>query len=788
MLEKASSRSARARIDEPPPDESGLSENERWLRAIFEQAAVGVAQVENATGRYVRVNRRYCQIAGRTADEMLATTFMAITHPDDLAADLAHSRQLREGRVVEYFREKRYLRADGAVVWVKLSVTPMWLPGQQPDYQIAVVEDITERKAAEDQLRASEERLRLALEAGRMGLWQWDPRRNRSIWNPREYELLGLPAGDGHVDSETFFHMIHPGDRSRVEAEILHCLATGADLDTEMRIVRSDGQTRWLAAHGRVYRDEASRPLRMVGVNYDITERKAAEESLRASRQMLETVINNIPQGVFWKDRNSLYLGGNRIVLESHGMQLQGEIVGKSDYQLAGVTRAEAAAFIRRDRDVMDRDAPQLGIIEPMTRADGSTMWLETSKLPLHDAAGVVIGVLGTWQDITQRRQMEEQLRQSQKMEAVGRLAGGIAHDFNNLLTVILGYSEMLLAMLPAPAEHLRDSLEAVRDAGDRAAALTRQLLAFSRKQVLEPRVLNLNEVVTHTEKLLRRLIGENIVLGTVLADDLDLVRVDPGQMEQVLMNLVVNGRDAMPGGGRLTIETRAVDIPAEGPKSDDDCPPGRYVQLSVSDTGAGMTPEVKARIFEPFFTTKQLGQGTGLGLSTVYGIVKQSGGRIAVYSEPGIGSAFHIYLPAVTAAPAPLALEDDAIRGGTETVLLVEDEQAVRALVRMSLEKRGYKVLEAASGREALDLAALHGGSIELLVSDVVMPEMSGPELVAALGPLRPAMKILLVSGYTEDAMVRHGIAQAKANFLQKPFTLGTLARKVREVLDRQP
>ena len=644
-----------------------------------------------------------------------------------------------------------------------------------------------DQNVSQDQLRASEERLRLALEAGRMGLWQWDPRRNRSIWNQREYELMGLPIGDGQVDSETFFHMIHPGDRSRIEDEMLRCLATGADLDTEMRIVRPDGQTRWLAVHGRVYRDEANRPVQVVGVNYDITERKRAEESLRASRQMLETVINNIPQGVFWKDRNSIYLGANRVVLQSQGLKSPEEIVGKSDYQLPGVTRAEAAAFIRRDREVMERDLPQLAIIEPMTRAGGSTMWLETSKLPLHDASGHVIGVLGTWQDITERRRMEEQLRQSQKMEAVGRLAGGVAHDFNNLLTVILGYSEMLLAMLPPPAEHLRDSIEAVRDAGDRAAALTRQLLAFSRKQVLEPRVLNLNDVITHTEKLLRRLIGENIVLSTVLTEDLDLVRVDPGQMEQVLMNLAVNARDAMADGGRLTIETRALDIAPERTKADDDCPPGRYVQLSVTDTGAGMTPEVKARIFEPFFTTKQPGQGTGLGLATVYGIVKQSGGRIAVYSEVGVGSVFHIYLPAVTAAPSPVSLESDIVRGGSETLLLVEDEQAVRALARMSLEKRGYKVLEAGNGREALDLAELHRGSIDLVISDVVMPEMSGRQLIEQLVPHRPGLKVLLVSGYTEDAVVRHGIADAKANFLQKPFTLGTLARKVREVLDRR-
>ena len=656
------------------------------------------------------------------------------------------------------------------------------------EYKIAVIEDLTERKLAEDRLRASEERLRLALEAGRMGLWQWEPRKNRAIFNEREYELLGLPVGDGQVDNETVFHMIHPGDRSRIEAEMLRCLATGDDLNAEMRVVRADGQTRWLASHGRVYHDEAGRPVQMVGVNYDITERKQAEQSLRTSQQMLETVINNIPQGVFWKDRNSVYLGGNRVVLQSHGFRSVDEIVGKSDFQLPGLTRAEAASFIRRDREVMERDQPQLGMIEPMTRADGSVVWLETSKLPLHDAHGQVIGVLGTWQDITERRRLEEQLRQSQKMEAVGQLAGGVAHDFNNLLTVILGYSEMLLAMLPGEAEHLRESLEAIRDAGERAAALTRQLLAFSRKQVLEPRIVNLNDVVAQAEKLLRRLIRENIVLTTVLAPDLEMVRVDPGQIEQVLMNLAVNARDAMREGGRLTIETRMVEVTAQHVGADAECPPGRYVQLSVTDTGHGMTPEVQARIFEPFFTTKQPGHGTGLGLATVYGIVKQSGGRITVYSEVGFGTALHIFLPAVTgSAVAAVAASDEQSHGGAETVLLVEDEQPVRALARQSLERRGYQVLEAGNGREAIEVADSHAGPLHLLITDVVMPEMSGRQLVELLLPRRPGLKVLLMSGYTEDAVVRHGIADAKANFLQKPFTLSGLAKKVRDVLDRR-
>ncbi|MEX2174177.1 MAG: PAS domain S-box protein [Pirellulaceae bacterium] len=766
--------------------EPALRDSDRWLQAIFDQAAVGVAQVENATGRYVRINRRYCQIVGRTAAEMPSIDFMAITHPDDVAVDLEYSRKLRTGEIAEFAREKRYLRPDGSVIWVKLSVTPMWQPGQPPDYQIAVVEDITQHKQAEDELRASEERLRLALDAGGMGLWQWDIKRDCIRWNRREYELLGLPIGNGEVAADLFFQMVHPDDRAGFQAQVDRSLATGADLGAEMRVIRADGQVRWFVGQGRVYRDPAGEPAQMVGVNYDITERKQAEDKLRASEQMLQTVIDNIPQGVFWKDRDSVYLGCNRVILQSRGMDSVEQIVGKTDRQLAGLSADEAEYFVATDREVILGNRPQLGIVEPMTRADGTTVWLETSKLPLHDQAGRVIGLLGTWQDITQRLQLEEQLRQSQKMEAVGSLAGGVAHDFNNLLTVILGYSEMLLSSLPPGSDALHAQVVAISEAGERAAALTRQLLAFSRKQVLEPKVLDLNGAVSGTEKMLRRLIGEDIVLTAELEPDLSPVRVDPIQIEQVIINLAVNARDAMPAGGRMTIRTTRCELLRRSGEPGEEIPPGRYVRLSVTDTGSGMSPEVQARIFEPFFTTKELGKGTGLGLATVYGIVKQSGGRVTVASELGVGTTFHVLLPAVE--PAPLAAlhgETPPPRGGLETVLLVEDEPAVRKLAKGALVRRGYRVLEAGHGREALAVAEAHDGPIDMLITDVVMPEMSGRQLVDHLVPLRPGIKVLLVSGYTEDAVVRHGIADRANHFLPKPFTLAALAAKVREVLD---
>jgi len=383
-------------------------------------------------------------------------------------------------------------------------------------------------------------------------------------------------------------------------------------------------------------------------------------------------------------------------------------------------------------------------------------------------------------------RQSEERLRQVQKMEAVGRLAGGVAHDFNNLLTVITSYSDLVLEDL-APDDPKRDDVAQIRKAAEGAAALTRQLLAFSRQQVLEPKVLDLKATVAGTEKLLQRLIGEDVQLATALAPDLGAVKADPVQLEQVIINLAVNARDAMPAGGRLTIEAANVEMDEVYVRTHAPARPGRYVMLALSDTGIGMDEPTKARIFEPFFTTKESGKGTGLGLATVYGIVKQAGGFIWVYSEPGRGTSFKVYLPRVEeAAEPPVARPAMAEpRRGAETVLVVEDAAAVRMVTRQVLERYGYTVLEAPNGETALRLAAKHHGPIQLLLTDVVMPGLSGRQLAEQLAQLRAEMKVLYVSGYADNAIVHHGILDSGVAYLQKPFTPETLARRVRDVLD---
>jgi two-component system, cell cycle sensor histidine kinase and response regulator CckA len=427
------------------------------------------------------------------------------------------------------------------------------------------------------------------------------------------------------------------------------------------------------------------------------------------------------------------------------------------------------------------------------TRKDGSSIDVEIISHPLRFAGRDAKLVLAN--DVTERRRAEEalhdteeQLRQSQKLEGVGRLAGGIAHDFNNLLTVINGFSALAMRDLK-PEDSLFANLQEIKKAGERATSLTRQLLAFSRRQVLQPKVLNLDTVVADMEKMLQRIIGENIDLRAVLEPTLGNVNADPGQIEQVLLNLVVNARDSMPDGGKLTIETDNVYLDEEYVKEHVGAQVGPHAMLAVTDTGHGMDHETIARIFEPFFTTKELGKGTGLGLSTVYGIVKQSGGNIWVYSEVGRGTTFKIYLPRVDEAADEYRrnFENAKVTKGHETILLVEDEEMLRKLGRQTLKGHGYQILEASNGDEAVGVAAQHKGAIHLLLTDVIMPGMNGREVATRLLATRPSLRVLFMSGYTDDAIVHQGVLDESANFIQKPFSPDGLAQKVREVLDQE-
>ncbi|MCL6646413.1 MAG: response regulator, partial [Dehalococcoidia bacterium] len=430
--------------------------------------------------------------------------------------------------------------------------------------------------------------------------------------------------------------------------------------------------------------------------------------------------------------------------------------------------------------------APTVTSLEIQTK-DGRRVALEVSSRLIYEG-GAPAGIEGIARDVTERRQLEAQLRQSQKMEAIGRLAGGVAHDFNNLLTAINGWGEILLQELP-PDDYRRQFVEEITRAGERATELTRQLLAFGRRQVLAPKVLDLNATVASMHKMLTRLIGENIQLVTELDPNLGRVKADPGQIEQVIMNLCVNARDAMPAGGTLTISTSNVVVSDHTPLPGrpGDLKPGAYVMLAISDTGIGMDAETQARIFEPFFTTKEQGKGTGLGLATVYGIITQSGGHITVQSRPGHGTTFRIYLPQVAAAAEHREVhpQADGLPRGTETILLVEDEDGVRALARSALERHGYTIIEACDGEDALARYVRHNSRIALLLTDVIMPRMSGPDLAQRIQAMQPDIRVLYISGYTDSGLVHESVAAESVAFLQKPFTPDALACKVREVLD---
>ena len=512
-------------------------------------------------------------------------------------------------------------------------------------------------------------------------------------------------------------------------------------------------------------------------------ERRRAEEALRESQERFRAFMDSGLAVAFMKDEDGRMVYANQ-PFERCFQLTRSNWFGKTDFEL---WPQETAKKLREnDLSVFAGGVP-VELTETVPAPDGSPhSWL-VFKFPFTDVSGKrFLGGMAV--DTTEHKQLEEQLRQSQKMEAVGKLAGGVAHDFNNLLTIITGYSQLLLDRIGQDSP-LRGNLMEIKKAGDRASSLTQQLLAFSRRQVLKPKVLDLNTVVAGLEGMLQRLVGEDIHLVTALDPELGPVKADPGQIEQAIMNLVVNARDAMPQGGRLTIETANVGRTTADRRGESLKEPARYAMLAVSDTGCGMDAQTQARIFEPFFTTKEVGKGTGLGLSTVYGIVEQSGGHIDVASELGRGTTFKIYLPRVDDAVAERggAKVPASQQRGTETVLIVEDEPGVRALARDTLQRLGYSVLEARHGIEALVIGDQHPGTIHLLMADVVMPQMNGREVAERLLRVRPKVKVLYVSGYTENAIVHHGVLAPGTNFLQKPFTPDDLSEKVREVLDSQ-
>lgn len=691
------------------------------------------------------------------------------------AEELPLARAIRgeEVRDVEMF--VRPGQAEGT--WVSASAVPLRDEASGFEGGIVVFRDITAFKRNEEALRRERDWAAAVLETVASLVIVLDNQGRIVSFNRACEEATGRTFEE--VRGRFVWDVVLPPEQVAAVRAVFDDLRAGRFPNQfENHWVNRDGSRRLIAwANTALLASDGSVEF-IVGTGTDLTGRRYAEDELRRANHMLRVIIDTSPLAIVAMDLSGNVRSWNRAAERMFGW-LEQEVVGKP----FPIVPEDDEAFFRNNLARLRASETIAGVERQRRCKDGTLIDVALWNAPQLDAEGNVIGGISVIADMTDRKRLEEQFRQAQKMEAVGRLAGGVAHDFNNLLTVIGGYTQMLLDTMPAE-DSRRASLEEIDRAAASAGALTNQLLAFSRRQLVRPQVLDLNQLVTGLDKMLHRLIGEDINLVTVRAPQLPNVKVDAGQIEQVLMNLVVNARDAMPRGGTITIETGVAGF---NERNAEGVGPGRYVVLSVSDTGRGMTDEIKRQIFEPFFTTKGGGKGTGLGLSTVYGIVKQSGGEITVTSAPGEGSTFRIYLPAVNRAaaagvdggPAPER------KRGTETVLLAEDEAGLRKLIRGILESRGYTVLQAADAREAVEWCERHPGPIHLFLTDVVMPGMSGQDLAALVTGLRPRLKVLYMSGHTDQAILRHGVLAGGATFLRKPFTPEILLAKIREVLD---
>jgi len=792
--------------------ERAQQEAEKRLSLLFENAVEGIFQT-TVDGRLLSVNPALARMCGYSSPaEMLATIHdIGKDFYTDPETRLEFQRAMEEHGAVEAF-EYQLRKKNGAFIWISENARVIRdADGKVTAYE-GTMEDITERKRSELERQITFEIIHGVNVTDNLDelLYLIHQSLNKVLYAENCFVALYESAsGMFHfpffvdqfdeapppqqVGRSCTAYVYRTGRAMLIPQQVFDRLAA----DGEVELVGTPSPS-WLGAPLRTpaatigvlvvqhYENEAAYTERdlefLASVGGQIAlaiDRKRAEEKIRESEARLRVLVEQLP-AVLWT------VGKDLCFTSALGAGLTR--LGLKPNQIVGVSLFDY--FETSDPAFLPIAAHRRAIAgEPMTfhvewKGGSYTCHVE----PLRTSEGDLQGAICMALDITDRRQLEEQLRQAQKMEAVGRLAGGIAHDFNNLLMVIQGYADLMTERL-AEGDPLRRNAEQIQTASQRATSLTRQLLAFSRKQMLAPKVLSVQSVVTEMEKILRRLIGEDVQLETSSVPDLGLVKADRSQIEQVILNLAVNARDAMPEGGRLTIETANVDLDESFSHSSVMLSPGPYVMLAVTDNGCGMDVETQTHIFEPFFTTKEKGKGTGLGLATVYGIVKQSGGYVWVYSEPGRGTSFKVYLPRVwdeqTTPGRDRRVEGKSLPQGTETVLLVEDEKGVRELAREYLEMTGYTVIEAENGHTALELAALHSGPIHLLMTDVVMPGISGRELSERVKTIRPDIRVLFMSGYTDQAVVHHGILETDAVLLQKPFTVAALAAKLRDILN---
>lgn len=765
-------------ITESKKFEAEITAKEARFRAVAETASDSIVIIDEEN-KLLYFNKSTESVFGYSYEEMngrkltmLMPEYLRLLHEKGISGYVSTGLK----HIGWHSVEVTGLHKDGRNIPLDISFSEFISDGKRNF--TGIIRDITGRKLVEAAFHESEERLRLLFNQMKDGFY-YSTRDGRLLEvNPAMVEMFGYSSREEmllvDVARDLYFS---PDDRAT------NILDAGMRVSDVYRMRRKDGTAIWVEDRGQYKYDKDGKIEFHQGILRDVTERKLAEEHLIRSEERYRDLVENAHDIIYSHD-----LDGRFTSINKAGQT----ITGYTEEEVLGMNMTDTVVpeDVARAKDMIaekvkgeDGTAYELQILAK----DGKRITVEVNtKLVFQD--GTPTGVQGIARDITERKNLEDQLLQAQKLESVGRLAGGIAHDFNNMLTAINGYSDLTLRKLKDD-DPLRANIQEIKKAGERSALLTSQLLAFSRQQMLVPVTLDINDVITDTTAMLRRLIGEDIELATSLGPKGGSVKADPGQLSQIIMNLAVNARDAMESGGKLTIETSNVFLDDEYAKDHIGVLPGAYVTLSVSDTGSGMTPETQQRMFEPFFTTKDVGKGTGLGLATVYGIVKQSGGNIVTYSELGHGTSVKVYLPRVAAqrvVPSSVAPVRELF-SGTETILLVEDEEVVRHLSRKILESRGFNVLQAENGYAALKLLEKEKPLIDLLFTDVVMPQMGGRELAEHLTEKMPNLKVLFTSGYTDDAVVRHGILSTGANFIQKPFTLEALLKKVRELLDSQ-
>ena len=905
-MTEATRQVAIASNDDGTPSLDALAEGEQTFRKLLE--ALPDAILVHSENKVVFVNPFSVRLlAAERPEQLLGKDLSEIVHSAYLPAIKNRIRNCYSTGLASPPMESILLACDGSSVEIEAVAIPICWNGS-PAIEV-VLRDIRERKRAERAAQQWQQRLELAQKAGlRIGLWDWDVAANMVIWSDETYRQFGYTRNTFSGSVADAVTRIHPEDRPIVENAIRKVVAGGGEYAAQYRLVRPDGTTCWVDAHGVMVGNGAPH---MIGVGVDITDVKKAQQSLQESEEKYLLLLNSTAEAIYGLDLKGNCTFCNPACVRLLGHQVIEDLLGKSMHAVMHHTRADGTPYPEQECEIYAavREGTASHVTdEVLWRADGTSFSAEYWSYPMHRAGelvGAVVTFLDTsdrkraelalrqseekyrklfenatygiyrskidgtlldvnpalvamlgyrskeellarnldrdiyenpaarasilnrygssqhvrtevnWkrkdgkiivvrlngrivreanglvsrfevmvEDVTERRSLEEQFRQAQKMEAVGLLAGGISHEFNNLLSVILGNTELLLDTIGSGTQ--QHQAEEIKKATGRAAQLTRQLLAFSRKESLNPTILDLNTVVREVDKILPRLIGEDVQVVTHLAMGLGAVRADCGQIEQILMNLATNARDAMPNGGKFTIRTENAELGAADLARYAYVKPGRYIRLSVSDTGVGMSEEVRARIFEPFFTTKPQGHGTGLGLASVYGMVKQSGGYISTSSIPGAGSTFDIYLPRVDEKALPLpqvsALRSDYPRG-TETILLLEDEESLRQVTFASLRGSGYNVLQAGRGDHAIDLAHQYQGPIPLIISDIVLPDMAGPSVVTKVQALHPETKALYVSGYAEVPVAQQLISEG-AIFMQKPVSRSDLLRKVDEML----